>query len=330
MDNNAIELCKAVMPIGLNWCDVTQRIGVLMHNPDVEAEYDKETLTIKRLSSIEWLANTSCCAGLRAGGYGSISKDSTGVEAIISVSQKERGGALGKEEAVLFYDILINHTPYGRCIVSKDPEYAYEQGLIIDAVCPSNIIAGCLMAQRLAWEYVSIARSIIHYAGLGVNKSLSFLLGHTFSMEGALTRNSGHCCVESAWISKSYIRNFMLRKAQPDELYSVQVTYNYNVHNTWQDTVAVRSEWGNYASACEGDHIAVTLAEYAKSICKAVVVPNPFAKSLILEGEKQTSESIVDYFTENLADILAEGAEVAPVAEPIFDEEDEYEEDEEF
>ena len=304
MDNDVIKLCECALVDGVEMRPVTQRIGVLMNTRSVLMMGGQPSVV--RTSSIEWIDNTACCAGLMAGGYGGISKDAAGVEAIVSVSQRGSGRALVRAEAVQFYDILINHTPYGECIVSKDPEYAYNFGLIIDTNYPSNIIAGCLMAQRLAWEYVNKARSAIHYANLGVNKSLAFLLGHTFSNDGGDITSSGHCCIDSSLVDKTYIKNFIKGKAQPDELYSVQKTYKYNVHSTWQSGKCEFDENGYAKEKRLGLHINAIVADYAVNNKAVARVPNPFAKSFTLTLDGVTDSVVVAYFKENLDGILGD------------------------
>ena len=326
MDDNVIKVCEAALLVGKPMSSVNQRIGVLMHKSSVLIQGNEPHMT--RTSWVEWLDNTACCAGLRARGYGGIGTGVSGVEAIVSVSQTERGPAMNRADSILLYDILINHTPYGKCVAKKDPAYAYDFGLIINADYPSNLIAGCLMAQRLAWEYTDVARNILHYAELGVDKGVAFLLGHTFSTSGATTRNSGHCCIDSAFISESFIKNFVNGVAQHDVAYSVQKNYKFNVHNTFQTTRAEPDKWSNCHSECEGVHISKVIAEYAKGQSATVALPNPFAKSFTLEANKITDQVIVSYFKEHSEYVVP--VPVAPmfdVIEDDFDDEDDDEDD---
>ena len=301
MDKDVIKLCKYHLAYGKDkFGPATQRIGVLC---DLKHAYNMSDIGVQRLNTMHWISNTACCAGLRSS-HKPVSKYARGLKAIISVSQSEGGRALKKEEAIKFYDILINHTPYGECIVVKDAEYAYEYGLILDADAPARIIAGTLMAQRLAWEYVHIAESMIAYASLGVNKSVSFLLGHTYTKAGGKTNSSGHCCLNSINISHSFIKNFVLGTFTPDEPYSVCKTYEYNVHSTF-NKAAPHEEF--MAAATDGPHVSTLIDNYAKSLAKkALNLPNPFAKSLVLLDNVTDATTIADYFKENLGDILGD------------------------
>lgn len=286
MKEQVIELCKLLLPVGRDKGSVTQRIGIVYKQRGVI-----KNNTITEITTCEWLDNTICSAGMALSyGYDHIKRSSTEILAVLSASQLKYGGsdgipALTKEEAWQFYDILINHTPYGECILTKDPKYAAEFGIIIDPTCPTRIILGATMAQRLAWEQVSIARAILHYVNLGVDKGLAFLIGHSYSANGNSTSNSWHVCVNTNKFSFDYFKNFINNEFEADKPYCEAKTYKYNVDATW----GVR----------RGDEVYRAVAKYAKDYAPALAIPNPFARTLELAVEKQNDKSVAAFFIEN-------------------------------
>ncbi len=291
MDNSLISLCKHALTKGVKHQMCTQYIGVLKQT---DRNYKDGKLT--STSEIRWDGTTVCSAGLRNG-----RKDWEGVDAIVSVSRagydagrSYRDGDLTKAEAMAFYDILINHTPFGKCIVTTDTEEAYEKGLIIDTHYPCRLIAGTLMAQRLAWEHTKISKSALHYAGMGVHKGLAFLLGHAYSKTGASVHNNWHVALDSGWISPTYIRNFILGIYKSDGNFCDKKCYQTNVNATW----------GGKEESDNASNMRSAIANYAKAGFKEQEVMNPFAKSLVLNIKQQDDAAIAGYFDEHLADIL--------------------------
>lgn len=290
MDKSLIKLCKSALTIGLKKGTVNQRFGVLKR---VSVKLDGVKLVTE--SVIKWDDNHACSAGL---GYGRA--DWEGVDAIASVSQVNyiandsyRDGTLTKDEAMKFYDILLNHTPFGACIATTNTEEAYDLGLVIDTHHPSRIVVGTTMAQRLAWEHTKISKAILTFADMGMHKGLAFLLGHLYSKTGASVNNEWHTCIDSHKISPTYIRNFILGIYKSDGNYNVNKRYDRTVNGTWSD--------GDLEIA-EG--LRNDVAKYAKNAEQGELVMNPFAKSLIVKVQKQNAKAIVGYFGKELGNIL--------------------------
>jgi len=293
MDKLIIEMCTEHLKAGLGKYASTQLIGVV-HN-DIATPFKLVRGTLSARYTMNWLGNTACCAGLTGRGCGAISQYATDVKAIVSVSQSS-DSSLTKEQGLAFYDILINHTPYAECIVTDSAEDAYEYGLIINPESPSRIVAGALMAQRLAWEYTRIAENMLHYVSLGMSKRLAFLVAHTFGKTGQSEYHSGHCCIASDLITPDYIRNFMKGTYKPDASYASKRTYEYNIQKTWQSR-----ETGQ----AEGISIVERVAAYSKGFAVATTVPNPFAKTFTLGTIKQDDATVASYFEDNLEAILS-------------------------
>ena len=275
----------------------TQRIGVLRDNLNGctnQRVWRREFTGKSVMNEMEWLENTACTAGLSD----AIDEFSV-VKGIVSLQQNgggQRGDSnnkLTKAMRVQFLDILINHTPYGVCVVEKDPEYAEKYGLIVDADYPSNIIVGLLMAQRLCWEYTRIARNILAFAEAGVDKSLSFLLGHAYSRNGLKLRDCGHICWDPRHLSRTVIKNYMMGESQIEELpYSVEKTYHQGISNMWGDD--------------GGEDIHAEIRDSGKE-AGAVTIPNPFAKTMLYAGDVSVSfNTIVKYFKIELPIIMGE------------------------
>jgi len=158
------------------------------------------------------------------------------------------------------------------------------------------------MAQRLAWEQVEIARSILHYANLGLHKGVAFLIGHAFDTNGNETSNNWHVGVDSSLLDANYIKNFVTGNAKSDPLFSEQLYYTENVHSTWGDR--------------DGKLIKREIAEYAANLPPPALLPNPFAKSFNLVVSNQDDKTIVAYFDEHLRAIV-DGVVEEDVAEPV-------------
>jgi len=159
MDNLIYKLCYSALPVGRDMGAVTQRLGVVHRVSDLVGD------KIESTTEVAWLGNVHCSAGIRE--YGDVPVCWKGVDAIVSPTQPYDGGigtALTQEEQREFYNILLNHTPFGECIVGKYLNEAVSEGIVVDTHFPARLVAGTFMAQRLAWEQTDIARSILHYA----------------------------------------------------------------------------------------------------------------------------------------------------------------------
>jgi hypothetical protein len=237
-----------------------------------------------------WLNNTACAAGLDS----EVRKE-VEVKAIMSLQQNGRGGrssyggGLTTEERIEFLDILINHTPYGKCIVNKDPVWADKVGLIVDPNFGYNLVLGALIAHRLLWEYADIAKDIIHYAKLTGSKPLAFMLGHAYTAGGDERGGRGHICLDNEYLSKSHIKNFITGDGTVVETYAVKKGYDYTIDKMW--------------GVSRDQPIQEEIREFASS-GEVSSIPNPFAKTLVLDKAAASDAGICEYFKVNLDKIV--------------------------
>jgi len=132
MDNLIYKLCELALPVGRDMGAVTQRLGVVHRVSNLVGD------KIESTTEVEWLGNIHCSAGIREGG--DVPVCWKGVDAIVSPTQTydNRGTPLTPEEQREFYNILLNHTPFGECIVGRVLDAAVSDGIVVDTHFPAR------------------------------------------------------------------------------------------------------------------------------------------------------------------------------------------------
>lgn len=219
---------------------------------------------------------------------GKLEEAFTKIHAVVSVSMykykesNEYWEYLTKEELLQFYDILLNHTPYKKCIQPCSPEYARDYGFVIDCSYPRNLVIGALMAHRLAWENTKIVKTMLALANLGVSKDIVFMLGHVFDKEGGMSVKSWHVPLDGGNVSLDTLKRFRACDYVIEPSMMESRFYLRTIH----------ASFGSGYSAS----LVQDITKHNKDKAGVVVVDNPFAKTLELVAPSSTIEDVAEYF----------------------------------
>jgi hypothetical protein len=234
-----------------------------------------------------WNRSTICTAGLKRN---RIANAYSNMQAIVSPSQYDYHGSgfdykcdLTEQEIIRYYDIMLNHTPYSKVYMNRDASYAYNHGIIIDCDYSRNLVIGALMAQRIAWENTKIARRILHYVDLGVNKTVAFMLGFTFDRDGGECKCDWHVPMDGGRLRLETLRNFVHGDYVKEPTMRSTLHYDMTIHETWGGTWGITLQLLN------------TLEELYRG--KGNTIPNPFALTLKMVIPSYNDKDIADYFT---------------------------------
>lgn len=156
------------------------------------------------------------------------------------------GGWVGDEYAVPYYDWLINHSPYSDPILTKDPEYVVNKGIVVDSDHPCNLILGGFIAQRYCWENPQLVKNILFFNKIGLSMNMAFSLCHILDMnedrkpQQVFLQN--HTAINGYNLSETQIKNFLVgNKVRPLHHLKKHTYYN-NVSRLWGDEVGFSKE----------------------------------------------------------------------------------------
>lgn len=235
---------------------------------------------------VVWNTSTICTAGLTKG---SLPEGFTNLQALFAPPQHNYKESryyytkLSRDDVVRYYDIMLNHTPYKEVYANHDPEYAYEHGIIIDCKHSRNLVIAALMAQRVAWENSLVAQRILHYVDLGVDKTIAFMLGFSFQVDGEQNICNWHVPLDGGRLSIYSISNFMYDNYIEEETLCESMGYTFTVHSAWGGSMYKLS------------NITERIAALARTGGRREFL-NPFAKTLRLEPITFDDEDVAKFF----------------------------------
>jgi hypothetical protein len=264
-----------------------QLTGMIVDIKDDRSYYQGTAIEKGAKDSLVWNACNYCVAGYSMNSY--LNKHFSDMKAILSPNMYKHvahGGsqyftAVTDEERLRFFDILLNHTPYGKIIHVKSAEWACKHGIIVDTDAPRNLVIATLMAQRLAWENTRVLTSMLRYVDLGVNKTVAFMLAFTYDIDGDKNNKDWHVPLNGGKLSMGTLARFVEGDCVGEDTMRECMYYSSSVHASWGDG----NDGGDLASA-----ISLHCAD------AVVDIPNPFAKTLEIVQQATSAEGIASYF----------------------------------
>jgi hypothetical protein len=182
---------------------------------------------------IKHFDSTACTASLRSG-----SADRQ-LECILSCVGY---GVENEEYYKPFINWLIKRSPYADAFLSKQAsKVGRDKCLIVNPNCPSNIMAGGIIAARGTYENKGIAMGWYELTKRGVNENLAFILSHWVKcgmagVVGFQGSTQNHHAVEANYATKDYIKAFINNKPEVILPTYQSVRRYYRIQDTWGDT----------------------------------------------------------------------------------------------
>ena len=141
-----------------------------------------------------------------------------------------------EEDALYFYEWLLNDSPYSSVFSTKSASQAVRLGIICRADVPNNLLAGGLIAARLPTEHKVRTDVWVMLARAGICKRMALILAHALYTDGVymfVRGDSGHLPLTPFNIGEAYVNNFIAgRTYERGTKYNGALRYN-TVNATW-------------------------------------------------------------------------------------------------